>query len=986
MNRPLHSAVLPVLLAAVAGFGLWTALATRPLVAGTIGGAVAGLAAGGVLARPGGEVSTPVRIAAAIAVGLAGLVAVTLDVGILGRIGGPLAAFLTVGLPAAGLADLAAVPYVVVAPVATAAAWAGLRNRPLVAVAAPTLGLVAVALLAAPVGVPWWVPALFGLVLGIELLVVSREHYTDMEPLVGTSTAIRRQLPWWRPAVVILPAAAVGVIAMSLPMSGAFDVRRFVSSDVVVIADENPLATAARLRHDPPTSADGIDVSVDVVGASPGRLRVAVLDQYAAAGWRQRAEFVITGETLALDPVAGVDPTERQDVASSVTIAQGPATSGLSATPTAGTPVGIDDPDGVRFAPSAALFLTDPGAGLAYRTVPSADIAPAAAGSAPAGVPGELYRCPDSPVIDDIADTLAQGGGSPLDRLRRIEAWLKLTKIYDPLAPGGQTQRSVELFLTQELGRGNLEVFVTAFALLARCADVPVRVVVGYPQPAADGRTEYTPTEITAWVETPVAGRGWVPLDPVPTPAEQQRQAELARQPERSPADPPPAEPPAAVVEPTTPTSTAWWAIVLAITAAVVAIAALLFAAAVAVRRRTLSRRRRVADPATAVRLAWRTLLERLGDGGVVIGAHLTAKETARSTAGRVPPPVTRLMTELTGPVDRARFDAPSTTDDDAGLAWALTDAALDRLPPSWSVRLAPIRHPRRALRRLRATRDRPRRRERWTAEIPASALVVDPGAQPVIAGHEIESRIGTGSTAVVYRARDLATGRAVAVKVFAVDVSGGSFDRQRFAWEARVAQLVSGQPNLPEVLASGLTDNGQPYLVTKLYERGTLLRRVQRGGALSSGEVASVGRQVATALETLHRNSILHGDVKPENVFIDDDGSVVLGDLGSAWLRADGGPAAAMTPPYAAPEVWLGHAPTVASDIYSLGLTLMFAASGRVPAAGSPPSEDEILAAFGSDMALPLLEISPRRRPHSALLAARLLGADEPLPSLTRT
>ena len=84
------------------------------------------------------------------------------------------------------------------------------------------------------------------------------------------------------------------------------------------------------------------------------------------------------------------------------------------------------------------------------------------------------------------------------------------------------------------------------------------------------------------------------------------------------------------------------------------------------------------------------------------------------------------------------------------------------------------------------------------------------------------------------------------------------------------------------------------------------------------------------------------------------------------------------MTPPYAAPEVWLGHAPTVASDIYSLGLTLMFAASARVPIAGSPPREDEIVEAFGSDIAVPLLEIDPRRRPRTALAAARQLGRDD--------
>ena len=93
--------------------------------------------------------------------------------------------------------------------------------------------------------------------------------------------------------------------------------------------------------------------------------------------------------------------------------------------------------------------------------------------------------------------------------------------------------------------------------------------------------------------------------------------------------------------------------------------------------------------------------------------------------------------------------------------------------------------------------------------------------------------------------------------------------------------------------------------------------------------------------------------------------------------MRTSGGPAAALTPAYAAPEVWLGHGPTAASDIYSLGLTLMFAATGRMPQPGSPPSEDEIRAAFGSDVALRLLEIDPRRRFRSARAVARHFGAE---------
>ena len=983
MNRPLHSVAAPLVLAAVAGLGLWRAMDSSPLATGIAGGAVAGLLAGIGMAWPSHASSSGRRVAGAalrlvlaVLIALAGLIVMTADVGIVSRLGTAVVTFLSIDLPAAGLSDLAVVPYVVVVPAATIATWAGRRGRTLVSVAAPAAALVVAALFAAPVGVPWWVSALFAVVVGVLLVIVSREHYTDMEPLVGTSTAIRRQLPWWRPAITGVLAVGVGLAALAIPLPGPFDVRSFIDPDIVTVEDESPLATAARLLRDPLPDAEGIDVAVDVDGESPGRLRLAVLDHYEPEGWRQQAQFAVTGEVVTptdLDVIDGAAP-------SVVTVAQGPATTGLRGTPTAGSPVGVVDPDGVRFSSSAGLFVaTDPAASVRYRTLPRAEVAPPGASSAPVGVPGELYRCPDSAIVDDIAGVLAAGTTEPLERLARIESWLKLTKIYDPEAPGGQTLRSVERFLSQDFARGNLEVLVTAYALLARCADVPVRVVVGYPAPQADARREYSAADVAAWVDTPIAGVGWVALDPVPTPEEQQRQAELASQPPPQPAEPPTrAEATPTTVEPTgVDTGPSVLQVLLWVLAALALVVGACWLWADGMRRRTLARRRRIADTAAAVRFAWRTVVETLLDSGIALGPHLTASETARATTGRVSPAVTRLMSELAGLVDRARFDAPSTTDEHAGLAWALADAALERQPMTWRRRAAPLLHPRRAVRRLRATRGLPRRREPWTGEVPASSLVTSPQDVVDIPGYEVEARIGSGSTSVVYRGRDPSSGRTVAIKVFTIDIGGRSFDHQRFAWEARIAELVSGRPNLPEVLSSGVTEGGQPYLVTKLYERGTLHRRVQRGGPLSPGEVASAGRQLAMALETLHQHSILHGDVKPENVFIDDDGSMVLGDLGSAWLRADGGPAAMMTPPYAAPEVWLGHAPTVASDIYSLGLTLMFTASGRAPMAGSPPREDEIVDAFGSDIALPLLEIDPRRRPRTALAAAHRLGLD---------
>jgi len=259
---------------------------------------------------------------------------------------------------------------------------------------------------------------------------------------------------------------------------------------------------------------------------------------------------------------------------------------------------------------------------------------------------------------------------------------------------------------------------------------------------------------------------------------------------------------------------------------------------------------------------------------------------------------------------------------------------------------------------------------------VPASLLVDVDDDVPTIPGCRLDARLGDGGTAVVYRGFD-DEDRSVAVKVFHADLATSEVDRQRFEWEARVAGIVSGGAHLPVVYDGGIIDGGRAYVVTKLYERGTLHRRIQRSGPLTPGEVAAAGRQLAVALEALHQHGLLHGDVKPENVFVDDDGTLVLGDLGSAWLWADGGPSSAPTPRYAAPEVWMGHPPSVASDLFSLGLTLMYAASGRRPVAGSPPTPDEIREAFGSDVAVALLDVDQRRRPRRAADVAVLFGTE---------
>ena len=116
------------------------------------------------------------------------------------------------------------------------------------------------------------------------------------------------------------------------------------------IVDENPLALAARLLHDPPPSAAGTDVTVTVSGPSPGRMRLAVLDEYDPEGWHQLAEFQVTGTHLARP---SVEVAPRTGTRATVELFDGPGTTGFAALPTPGTPREVADASGILFSPDA---------------------------------------------------------------------------------------------------------------------------------------------------------------------------------------------------------------------------------------------------------------------------------------------------------------------------------------------------------------------------------------------------------------------------------------------------------------------------------------------------------------------------------------------------------------------------------------------------------------------------------------------------------
>lgn len=984
--RSLRTVVAPLLLSFVVGGAFWRALAPSDLATGVAAGAVAGwiiAIASSLAVRSIDHRLVGLGAAGALAVGgFVGSLALVAGGAGIGSVADAVITFLAVGIPARGLDHLAVVAVLVLFPVAALTTWASLGRHTLATVSVPVVGLGVVELLVAPVGVSWWCPVALVVVSAAVMAADARSEISDLPSLTDAPPPGERRVEAGRSLLQLAPAGALAaVLVVLLPLPGTYDIRRHVDPPTIRVDDLSPLAVAAHwtLLDDP-----GDAVEVAVTGASPGRLRLAVLEEFRDTGWRQAAEFAVTGDRLVGDPVFEDEDLPAADL-TTVTIDLVEGWRGFHAVPTAGFPESIDEPQGMRYAAGQGLLLpAQRDRPLTYRTRPGARAAPTLAAPPVIDLPPHLGECPASPAIRDVATQLTSDTVVASERLDRIESWLLTRRVYDPEAPGGQTIGAVERFVGQPFARGNLEVFVSSYALLARCAGVPTRVVVGFAAPS-EGHSVYTQGDIQVWVETPLVGTGWVPLDPVPTPEEQLLLAQLAQptppstdEVDEDEAPPPIRVEPAATPDESNPTRTALIAglgVLLALVATMVAWALL---APWLVRRR----RSRTANPTAAIAAAWTTVCDALIDRHIPIAEHHTPTEVARLVSGQVPAATHWLISDLGPLVDRARFGESDATADDAALAWAYTHAILDRLPQTRRDRIAQLAHPVRTYRRLRLTSATPRVRKAWSGSLPDTALVGADEAPADIPGVEIQARIGDGSTGTVYRGSHSETSRPVAVKVFRFGPGDLGFDQQRFDWEVRVAQGVSGLPHLPEVLSAGITPvTERAFLVSTLYDEGTLLDRIRRGGSMTSAEALDIGIDLAAALDALHQLGVIHGDVKPENVFASADGWI-LGDLGSAWLRASRGPAASLTPPYAAPEVWRGASPTPSSDLYSLALTMLFACTGMVPIAGNPPPLADIEAAFPDHPVIArALDPNARRRPRGVGDFARKLRP-ELLPS----
>ncbi len=213
------------------------------------------------------------------------------------------------------------------------------------------------------------------------------------------------------------------------------------------------------------------------------------------------------------------------------------------------------------------------------------------------------------------------------------------------------------------------------------------------------------------------------------------------------------------------------------------------------------------------------------------------------------------------------------------------------------------------------------------------------------IPGLEDAVEIARGGFATIYRARQPAFRRDVAVKVLHAQHLTDE-GRLRFERECEAMGSLSAHPGIATLFDAGFTTDSRPYLVMEYRPTGSLADRLERGAPLDWEQATAVAVQIAGALESAHRAGVLHRDVKPANILVSGFGDAELTDFGIAVLddkrdTRSGELLASLV--HAAPELLDGERPSPASDVYSLGSTLFELLSGQ---SAFGPSPDEMAVA----------------------------------------
>lgn len=264
---------------------------------------------------------------------------------------------------------------------------------------------------------------------------------------------------------------------------------------------------------------------------------------------------------------------------------------------------------------------------------------------------------------------------------------------------------------------------------------------------------------------------------------------------------------------------------------------------------------------------------------------------------------------------------------------------------------------------------------------------------------YQLVDFIGQGGMALVYKALDQRTHHYVAVKILKPEYNHDEEFLQRFSREALAASKVSHH-NIVNLLDVG-TEDEYRYIVLEYIEGRTLKEIIEEKGALTPETAVQIAVRILSALQHMHKNGIIHRDIKPQNILIHSEGHVKVSDFGIARM-ADSGTignedVVMGSVHYFSPEQAQGLEVSAASDIYSVGVVLYEMLTGTVPFTGDtavaiamqhvniPPRPPHILNPDVSpaleQVVLRALEKDPAKRYQQALDMARAL-VDAPLSS----
>ncbi len=208
---------------------------------------------------------------------------------------------------------------------------------------------------------------------------------------------------------------------------------------------------------------------------------------------------------------------------------------------------------------------------------------------------------------------------------------------------------------------------------------------------------------------------------------------------------------------------------------------------------------------------------------------------------------------------------------------------------------------------------------------------------------YQLLERLGTGGMATVYRARDTLLDRYVSIKILRQDEGRAPGFDQQFQNEARAAANLS-HPNIVTVYDYGV-DQGESFIVMEFVPGTDLKSLLRKKGRFSVEEGIPLMVQACAGIGYAHRAGLVHCDVKPHNMLVTPDNRLKVTDFGIARALATLSPGERTdvvwgSPQYYAPEQAAGHAPSPASDVYSLGVVTYEVLTGTLPFTASTAEE----------------------------------------------